>query len=76
MTGFTGVPDLKLTADEYYIAMGVKKHPITHTVKVMYEDGPAFLPCISHDEAVGVRRSFVNYGKCKSVEILPGEVSA
>ena len=42
---------------------------MTYTV-VIHQDGEvARLECKSWDEALLVRQSFVNYGKCQSVEI-------
>lgn len=39
------------------------------TVVIVQDGETARLPCASYEEAVRVRQSFVNYGKCQSVEI-------
>jgi len=72
----SGIPrEHNLTSEEYYRSMGVLQHPITHTVVVEYHDGLGYVHCISLWEATSMRISFINYGKCKSVRIVEGEVS-
>jgi hypothetical protein len=38
-------------------------------VIIIQEDQMAKLECHSYDEAVKVKQSFINYGKCQSVTI-------
>lgn len=44
----------------------------TYKVIIIFCDHPneaATIECETHDEAVNIRQAFVNYGKCKSIEI-------
>lgn len=47
---------------------------MTYIVVIVQDGETARLVCETYEEAVQVRQSFVNYGKCSSVEIeiLPG----
>lgn len=42
---------------------------MVYNVVIVQDGDTARLPCASYEEAVQVRQSFVNYGKCQSVEI-------
>ena len=42
---------------------------MSYTVVIQQDGDTARLPCASYEEAVQVRQSFVNWGRCQSVEI-------
>ena len=39
-------------------------------IKIIQDNEKAWLRCETHDEALAVRRAFVNYGKCQEIEII------
>ena len=42
---------------------------MSYVVVIVQDGDTARLECASYEEALQVRQSFVNYGKCQSVEI-------
>ena len=44
---------------------------MTYTVVILQDGERARLDCETYEEAVQVKRSFENYGKCQSIEIEP-----